>query len=265
MRNACFDYPGIEMNITAIRRTFFAVSIALVAALPLLAQAPEIAIPNIHLNIGQSRAPQDLSASLQIILLLTILSLAPAIIILLTSFTRTVIVLSFTRSALGTQQIPPNVVIIGLALFLTGFTMAPVWKQVDSQALQPYLAHKITYDVALERAMLPVRAFMFEQTRESDLALFVNLAKIPRPNTRADVPTYVLIPAFVIGELKTAFTMGFLIFIPFIIIDMVVATVLMSMGMMMMPPMLVSLPCKLMLFVLIDGWHLIAKSLVTSF
>ncbi|HEX2951328.1 MAG TPA: flagellar type III secretion system pore protein FliP [Armatimonadota bacterium] len=233
--------------------------------LPVIAQAPSISIPNVNLNIGQSHGPQDLSSSLQIVLILTILSLAPSIIILLTSFTRIVIVLGFTRSALGTQQIPPNAVLIGLALFLSAFTMAPVWHKIDTNAVQPYLAHKVSYDVALQQAMLPVRAFMFNQTRETDLALFVNLAKIPRPRTRVDVPTYVLIPAFVIGELKTAFTMGFLIFIPFIIIDMVVATTLMSMGMMMMPPMMISLPCKLMLFVLIDGWQLIVQSLVTSF
>ena len=211
------------------------------------------------------RGPDNLAASLQIILILTVLSLAPAIIMMLTSFARIVIVLGFTRVALGTQQIPPNSVLIGLALFLTAFTMAPIWQQVNANALQPYLAHQINYETAIQRATLPIRGFMFRQTRENDLALYVGLAKLERPRTQADVPTYVLIPAFITGELKTAFTMGFLIFIPFVIIDLVVATVLMSMGMMMMPPMLISLPCKIMLFVLIDGWSLIAQGLVTSF
>jgi flagellar biosynthetic protein FliP len=229
-----------------------------------LAQAP-VTVPRIDLSIGQSKTPEDVSASLQIIFVLTVLSLAPSIIMLLTGFARIVIVLGFTRSALGTQQIPPNSILLGLALFLTAFTMAPVWQEVNTQALQPYLAHQISYETALERATLPVRAFMFKQTREADLELFVSMARMPRPNTRADIPTYVLVPAFIISELKTAFTMGFLIFIPFVVIDLVVATVLMSMGMMMMPPVLISLPCKIMLFVLINGWSLIAHSLVTSF
>ena len=241
-----------------------ATALLLLAVLPALAQAP-MAVPNVSLNIGNGNGPQDVSTSLQIIFLLTILSLAPAIIMLLTSFARIVIVLGFTRSALGTQAIPPNSVLIGLALFLTAFTMAPIWQQVNDNALQPYLQHRINHTTALQRASLPVRAFMFRQTRESDLRAFVSMAKMPRPRTQADVPTYVLVPAFIIGELKTAFTMGFLIFIPFVIIDLVVATVLMSMGMMMMPPVLVSLPCKIMLFVLIDGWALIAQGLVTSF
>ncbi|MHB9130832.1 MAG: flagellar type III secretion system pore protein FliP [Armatimonadota bacterium] len=228
-------------------------------ATPVFAQ-----LPSVNIRVGQGDNG-DLSTSLQIILLLTILSLAPAIIMLLTSFPRIVIVLGFLRSALGTQQIPPNSVLIGLALFLTAFTWAPVWQQVNDQALQPYLSHQIRYDAAMQQAMLPVRAFMFRQARENDLALFVGMAKMPQPRTQADIPTYVLVPAFIIGELKTAFTMGFLLYIPFVIIDLVVATILMSMGMMMMPPVLVSLPCKIMLFVLVDGWHLITQSLVASF
>lgn len=236
-----------------------------VAALPTVAQAPAAPIPNINLSIGQGQGAGDVSTSLQIIFLLTVLSLAPAIIMLVTSFARIVIVLGFTRSALGTQAIPPNSVLIGLALFLTAFTMAPVWQDVNTRALQPYLEHKIDYQTAVQRASQPVRDFLFRQTRESDLGLFVGMAKIPRPRTRADVPTYVLVPAFIISELKTAFTMGFFIFIPFVIIDLVVATVLMSMGMMMMPPVMISLPCKIMLFVLINGWSLIASGLVTSF
>ncbi|MHB0936630.1 MAG: flagellar type III secretion system pore protein FliP [Armatimonadota bacterium] len=233
--------------------------------LPVMAQAPAGPIPNINLSIGQGKGTGDISSSLQIIFLLTILSLAPAIVMLVTSFARIIIVLGFTRSALGTQAIPPNSVLIGLAMFLTAFTMAPVWQDINTHALQPYIEHKIDYNTAVQRASLPVRDFLFRQTRESDLEMFVGMAKIPRPRTRADVPTYVLVPAFIISELKTAFTMGFFIFIPFVIIDLVVATVLMSMGMMMMPPVMISLPCKIMLFVLINGWSLIASGLVTSF
>lgn len=233
------------------------------SVLPALAQAP--VMPNINVSIGQGKDVSNVSSSLQIILLMTVLSLAPAIIMLVTSFARIVIVLGFTRTALGTQAIPPNSILIGLALFLTAFTMAPVWQKVNSDALQPYMQHRIDYQSAVQHATLPIREFMFRQTRESDLEAFVSMSKVKRPRTRADVPTYVLVPAFIIGELKTAFTMGFFIFIPFVIIDLVVATVLMSMGMMMMPPVLISLPCKIMLFVLIDGWALIAQGLVTSF
>lgn len=227
--------------------------------------AESLAIPKISFGVEAAKSPQDVSLSLQILLLLTVLSLAPALVIMLTSFARIVIVLSFTRSALGAQQIPPNSVLIGLALFLTVFTMAPVLNRVNQDSLQPYLQHKIGYQAAIDLAAAPVRDFLFRQTRESDLALFVKLAKAPRPHNRAEVPTYVLVPAFIVGELKTAFTMGFMIFIPFLVIDLVVATTLMSTGMMMMPPALVSMPCKIMLFVLVDGWHLIVQSLVTSF
>lgn len=246
------------------RRLQILCCVVLLAASATFAQAPVPAIPSVSLNVGAGHGG-DLSGSLQVVLLLTILSLAPAIITLLTSFTRIVIVLGFTRSALGVQQLPPNSVLIGLALFLTAFTMAPVWQAVYTDAYQPYTAHQIDLQTAQLRAIAPIRAFMFRQTPESDLRLFVQISKIPQPKTLADIPTYVLAPAFIIGELKIAFTMGFLIYIPFIIIDLVVATALMSMGMMMMPPVLISLPCKIMLFVLIDGWSLIAGSLVTSF
>ena len=206
-----------------------------------------------------------LALSLQILLTLTVLSLAPSILIMMTSFTRIIVVLSFMRSALGTQQMPPNQVLIGLALFLTFYTMSPYWTTINNKALQPYLANAITQEAAMTEAVKPVREFMFKQTRENDLALFVNLSEIPRPNSPDDVPTTTLIPAFVISELKTAFQIGFLIYIPFIVIDMIVASTLMSMGMMMVPPVMISLPFKLLLFILVDGWHLLIRSLVTSF
>ncbi|KLU60384.1 flagellar biosynthetic protein FliP precursor [Peptococcaceae bacterium CEB3] len=219
---------------------------------------------NLALNFGNSTG-QQLSTSLQILLLVTVLSLAPAILILMTSFTRIIVVLSFVRNALGTQQLPPNQVLIGLSLFLTLFVMEPTWSQINTQALQPYLHHQISQTEALGKAEEPLRTFMFKQTRQNDLQLFVSLAKIKRPKTYGDIPTYVLIPAFIISELKTAFQMGFAIFIPFMIIDMIVSSTLMSMGMMMLPPMMVSLPFKLLLFVLVDGWHLVVQSLVMSF
>jgi len=216
------------------------------------------------LDLGNSSAQQT-GTSLQLLLLMTVLSLAPAILMLMTAFTRIIIVLSFVRNALGTQQLPPNQVMVGLALFLTFFVMAPTWIQINTDAVQPYMKNQITQTEALSKAEEPLRSFMFRQTREKDLELFVGLAKMERPKTYREVPTYVLIPAFVISELKTAFQMGFAIFIPFIVIDMIVSSTLMSVGMMMLPPMMISLPFKLLLFVLVDGWHLVVQSLVTSF
>lgn len=244
-----------------LRIPIFAIA-ALMLATGLQAATP---LPSVRLGVGSSSSPQDVSLTLQIVFMLTVLSLAPAILMLTTSFTRIVIVLSFLRQALGTQQIPPNQVLIGLALFLTFFNMNPVFSQVNDQALQPYLKGQIAQEAALTRALKPMREFMFRQTRQKDLALFVYLSKAPRPASPDDVPTLVLIPAFVLSELKTAFQMGFLIYIPFLIIDMVVASTLMSMGMLMLPPVTISLPFKVLLFVLIDGWHLIVRSLMTSF
>jgi len=229
------------------------------------AAAAAIPLPDIHIGIGSSGSPQQVSMTLQIVFLMTVLSLAPAILMLTTSFTRIIIVLSFLRQAIGTPTIPPNQVILGLALFLTFFNMNPVFSRVNDEALQPYLKGQLTQEKALSRALEPMRDFMFRQTREKDLALFVYLSKGPRPASPADVPTLVLIPAFVTSELKTAFQMGFLIYIPFLIIDMVVASTLMSMGMLMLPPVTISLPFKVLLFVLIDGWHLIVRSLMLSF
>jgi flagellar biosynthetic protein FliP len=184
---------------------------------------------------------------------------------MVTSFTRIVIVLSLLRRALGTMQMPPNQIMVGLALFLTFFVMTPVWQQINQGALQPYLAKKISHQQAFQNALSPLRDFMFKQTREKDLALFVDIAKLKRPKNVADIPTTVLIPSFIISEVKTAFQIGLLLYVPFLIIDMVVASVLLSMGMMMLPPIMVSLPFKLMLFVLADGWYLLVGSLVKGF
>jgi flagellar biosynthetic protein FliP len=202
---------------------------------------------------------------LQILLLLTLLSLAPAILIMMTSFVRIIVVFSFLRNALATQQMPPNQVLIGLALFLTFFVMAPTFQQVNTTALQPYMAGQITQAEAFQRGMEPMRTFMFKQTREQDIALFMSMSGLPKPNTYADIPSYVVIPAFAISELKTAFEIGFILYVPFMVIDMVVASTLMSMGMMMLPPMMISLPFKILLFVMVDGWGLLVRSLILSF
>lgn len=229
------------------------------------AWAAPIPLPNVNLSIEQSDEPQEVVDSLRLLVILTVLTLAPAIIILMTSFTRIVIVLSFTRNALATQQTPPNQVLIGLALFLTFFIMAPVYSEIKANALDPYLANSISQELALERAAKPIKDFMFKHTREKDLALFVNMSQMDRPTSQDDISLTVLIPAFVISELKTAFQMGFIIYVPFLVIDMVVASTLMSMGMFMLPPVMISLPFKLLLFVMVDGWYLVVKSLVESF
>nr|WP_278280488.1 flagellar type III secretion system pore protein FliP [Thermosyntropha lipolytica] len=230
------------------------------------ALAEPLTIPQVNLQIGgENDNPQNLSAVLQIIILITVLSLAPAIAVLMTSFTRIVVVLSFVRTSLATQQMPPNQVLIGLALFLTFFVMAPTFREVNEEALTPYLQGEITQEEAFTKGIKPLREFMFKQTREKDLALFVKMSGIERPRNFDDIPNYVLIPAFVISELKTAFQIGFIIFIPFLVIDMVVASALMSMGMMMLPPMMISLPFKILLFVLVDGWNLVIQSLIMSF
>lgn len=222
-------------------------------------------VPRINVGVEQAQGPQETVASLQILILLTVLALAPAFLIMVTAFTRIIIVLSMIRNAIGLAQMPPNQVLIGLALFLTFFVMAPVWQQVQREAVTPFTAGEINQEVAFSRAEQPIREFMLRQVREKDLALFVYLAKLDQPQTVEDVPTYVVVPAFIISELKTAFQMGFVIFIPFLVIDMVVSTVLMSMGMMMLPPVLISLPFKILLFVMVDGWYLLTRALVLSF
>lgn len=222
-------------------------------------------IPNLNIGVGSSENPQDVAVTLQIMALLTIVSLAPSILVMTTSFVRVVVVIGFLRNALSTQNVPPNQVVIALSLFLTFYIMAPYWGQANENGIQPYLAGSITQEEALNNVLEPMREFMFRQTRESDLALFVNLADAPRPETQDDVSTFTLIPAFIISELKTGFQIGFMIYIPFIVIDMIVASTLMSMGMMMLPPVMISLPFKILLFVMVDGWHLLIRSLITSF
>ncbi|USB32084.1 flagellar type III secretion system pore protein FliP [Paenibacillus sp. YPG26] len=222
-------------------------------------------IPNISVQVGDSDGSKPSTSSLSILLLITILSVAPAILVLMTSFTRIVIVLGFVRSALGTQQMPPNQVLVGLALFLTLFVMSPTLSQINDVALQPYLKGELTQTAALEKAAVPMKKFMYTHTRNKDLQLFMSYTKTEKPQSYEDLPITVLVPAYAISELKTAFQMGFMIFIPFLIIDMVVSSTLMAMGMMMLPPVMISLPFKILLFVLVDGWYLVVKSLLASF
>ena len=229
------------------------------------AGAEPLALPTVSVGVGKVSKPADVAVVLQIFFVMTVISLAPSLLMMTTSFTRIVVVLSFLRSALGTQQAPSNQIVVGLSLFLTFFIMAPVWQQINTQALQPYKAQTITQEEALKRGVAPVRKFMLSQVREKDLALFISLSKLPRPRNPDDIPTMTLIPAYMVSELKTAFQIGFLIFIPFLVLDMVVASVLMSMGMMMLPPVMISLPFKILLFVLVDGWGLVIGSLVKSF
>jgi flagellar biosynthetic protein FliP len=270
------DRPGAEIGCP--RRTFGrAVAAALTAlALTLVllvslataaspASTPAVTTPFFSIGLTPGEEPARSTVTLQIFLLMTVLSLVPAILIMVTSFSRIVIVLSLMRRALGTNTLPSNQIVIGLALFLTIFIMAPVWQKINADALQPYLDKKISNQQAFDSAVIPLREFMFKQTREKDLALFVDIAKLKRPESPADIPTTVLIPSFIISEIKTAFEIGLLLYIPFLIIDMVVAAVLLSMGMMMLPPIMVSLPFKLLLFVVADGWYLLVGSLVKSF
>lgn len=265
------DHPIRRQCPAACRlRSQLALATFLICSILLVSQHSWCAETNVEtpfFSIGLDTAKETGSPTvvLQIFLLMTVLSLAPAILITVTSFTRIVIVLSLLRKALGTLQEPPNQVMVGLALFLTFFIMAPVWQRINQSALQPYLEKKIGYKEALQNTTTPLREFMIKQTREKDLALFVDIAKLQRPQNVNDIPTSILIPSFIISEVKTAFQIGLLLYVPFLIIDMVVASVLLSMGMMMLPPIMVSLPFKLMLFVLADGWYLLVGSLVKGF
>ena len=237
-------------------------SLILLNACELTEQA--VPAPRVTLEAGEEGA-QEASVALQVLLLVTILSLAPALLVLTTGFTRIIIVLSLMRNALGIPQLPPNQVLTGLALFLTLFVMFPVFNEVNDVAVGPFLRNEISQQDALDRGIVPMRQFMFRQTRENDLALFVSMAREPRPESIDDIGTHVLIPAFVVSEIKTAFQMGLFIFIPFLIVDVVVAATLISMGIFFLPPVIISLPFKLLLFVLVDGWGLITRSLVNSF
>lgn len=224
-----------------------------------------ISLPTINIGMQNLNTPQEFSQGVQILILLTIVTLAPSIIIMTTAFIRIVIVLSLTRQAIGTSTLPPNQVIIGLALILTFFVMSPTLSKINETAYQPYMNNTITQQQALDNSMVPIREFMFKQTHESELALFVKLSKIQKPKTKDDVPTYVLIPSFVLSELKTAFKIGFIIFLPFLVIDLVVASVLVSMGMMFLPPTTIAMPFKLIMFVMVDGWFLVTKTLIEGF
>ncbi|MDO9068551.1 MAG: flagellar type III secretion system pore protein FliP [Deltaproteobacteria bacterium] len=240
-------------------------STALLLLAGAFAYAEPIPFPSLNIGVGTATKPNDVAVTIQIFLLLTIMSLAPGLLIMTTSFTRISVVLSFLRTAMGTQSAPSNQIILALSMFLTFFIMTPVWQQINKEAYQPWKAQQISQEQAMDRAVKPVRKFMLSQTREKDLALFVSLSKLTRPKNADEIPTLTIIPAFMISELRTAFQIGFLIYIPFIVVDMVVASVLMSMGMMMLPPVMISLPFKILLFVLVDGWGLVIGSLVKSF
>ncbi|MED4582067.1 flagellar type III secretion system pore protein FliP [Brevibacillus choshinensis] len=242
---------------------------AVLLALPNVVMAAPVGtplVPSIDLKIGGGTGtPQETSSAIQILLILTVLSVAPAILLLMTSFTRIVIVLSFVRNALATQQMPPNQVLVALALFMTFFIMAPTLGKVNETAVQPFMAGKMSQQQAFDTAVIPFKEFMAKQTREKDLALFLEYTKTERPKTIQDIPLSALVPAYAISELKTAFQIGFMIFIPFLVIDMVISSILMGMGMMMLPPVMISLPFKILLFIMVDGWYLVVKSLLISF
>ena len=228
-------------------------------------QQQTITLPNIGINIGSGDETESVSTTLELLLLLTILSLAPSIIIMTTSYLRIIIVFHFLKNALGTMQSPPNQLLAGVALFITFFIMAPTWNRVYDDAVQPYMDKQISLDSAYNAGIKPVRAFMFKNVRNEDLELFLGMAKMNKPATREDLPTYILVPAFILGELRAGFVIGFFLFVPFVMMDMIVASILMSMGMMMLPPTLISMPFKILLFILVDGWDLIVSSLVRSF
>lgn len=241
------------------------ISVCLLSSVPGVNAQTSIPIPKVTLGVDKATKPQDVAVTLQILFFMTILTLAPAILIMTTAFPRIVITLYFLKQALGTASVPPAQLLMGLALFLTFFIMAPTWSKVNETAFQPYLRNEISLDSAYSIGVKPIRAFMLRQTREKDLAMMVHAANLDRPKNPDDIPTYVVIPAFAISEMRIGFEIGFLIFVPFIMIDMIVASVLMSMGMMMLPPMMISLPMKILLFVLVDGWYLLVGSLVQSF
>ena len=235
------------------------------SALAQQSQSLSFPVPKIDVQVGTSKDANDVSVTLQILLLMTVLALAPSIMIMTTSYLRIIIVFHFLKSALGTQQMPPGQLLAGVALFITFFVMAPTWNKVNQDALKPLMDGKITVEEAYDKGIEPVREFMFRNVRNEDLELFISLANMSRPKNREDLPTYIVVPAFVLSELRTGFIIGFFLFIPFLMVDMIVSSILMSMGMMMLPPMLISLPFKILLFILVDGWNLIIGSVVRSF
>lgn len=268
MKRPAFLHPPLSVS-AASRQTFTFLHLALCAgfALFVLFPAPACAqaLPQVTFGVEDTQTPQNVAVSLQILFLITVLALAPSIMVMMTAFVRIVVVFSFLRRAIGTQTMPPDQLLVGLSLFLTLFIMMPTFTQINDNALQPYLGEELTWNEALDAAAGPVRTFMLRQVNEKDLALFVRISRRPAPRTVDDLGLDIIIPAFVTSELKTAFIIGFLIHIPFLVIDMIVASVLMSMGMMMLPPIMISMPFKIVLFVLVDGWHLLVRQLVLSF
>lgn len=241
------------------------ISFFLISTANLYAQGQTIPFPKIGIDVGAASTPEDVSTTLQILLLMTILSLAPSILIMTTSYLRLIIVFHFLKTALGTQSMPPSQLLAGIALFVTFFVMAPTFSKINDDALQPLMNGQMKIEEALDKGVEPLRVFMLQNVRDEDIALFIDMAKIELPETKADVPTYILLPAFAISELRAGFIIGFFIFIPFIMVDMIIASILLSMGMMMIPPMMISLPFKILLFILIDGWGLIIGSVIRSF
>ena len=250
------------MKFNILKKIMIVMGVFLLSALPSFCA---MSFPNINIGMQPANTPQDFTNGMQILIWLTILSLAPSILIMTTSFVRIVIVLSLLRQAIGVATLPPNQVLTSLALILTFFIMSPVFSKINEEALQPYMKNQITQQAALDRGVQPIRDFMFKQTSDKELALFVRMAKLEKPKDTNDIPTYVLIPAFILSELKTAFTIGFVIFLPFLVIDIVVSSILVAMGMMFLPPTMIALPFKLIMFVMVDGWYLIVKSLVEGF
>lgn len=247
-----------------MKRNYSCLILVFLLIIPVIGSA-QTGLPTISLGVEESTDPSDFGLTIKILFMLTVLSLAPSILIMMTSFTRIIIVFHFLRAALATQSAPSNQILVGLALFMTFFIMQPVLTEVNDAALQPYLQEEITQDEALQKAVQPVRAFMLKQTRDKDLALFISMQANEQPASPADVSFSTVIPAFIISELKTAFQIGFLLYLPMLLIDMIVASILLSMGMMMLPPIMISMPFKILLFVLVDGWYLIVESLVKGF
>ena len=247
------------------RKSLLSLAVLFLVLAPALSASAQVVLPKITVGIDRAASPEDLSVTLQILLFMTILALAPSILVMMTAFTRIILVLHFLRQALGTQQMPPNQIIIGLALFLTFFVMSPTINRIYENSWQPLKAEQITTQQALDSAAVALKDFMLAQTRPKDLALFVGMARMEKPQTPRELPLRIVIPGFIISELRIGFQIGFLIYLPFLIIDMVVASVLMSMGMLMLPPVMISLPFKLLLFVLVDGWYLMVQSLIQGF